>query len=183
MIRLGFLVVLVGVATADVHAQAQPKPNVESATTQNEPQALPGEKAVGQSPTPTQTPSPSNEARPNVTPQLDEEAFSLGEAVKAFAKTILMLLVVLLVAYLLLGKGLPKLMNRTLQGNRMKVVERLPLDQKRTLFLVEVDGQTYLLGGADGQVSLIDKAKPEETGFAQKMKQQQSVRDALKEVG
>ena len=44
MIRLGFLVVLVGVATADVHAQAQPKPNVESATTQNEPQALPGGK-------------------------------------------------------------------------------------------------------------------------------------------
>ncbi|MBL91977.1 MAG: hypothetical protein CMH56_09235 [Myxococcales bacterium] len=122
------------------------------------------------------------EERPNVTPQLDGESFTLIDALKAFAKTILMLLVVLLVAYVLLGKGLPKLMNRTMQNNRMKVLERLPLDQKRMLFLVEVDGQTYLLGGADGQVSLIDKSETAETNFEQKLKLQKAANDAMKEV-
>ena len=125
----------------------------------------------------------AQEARPNVIPQLDGESFSLLDALKAFVKTILMLLVVLLVAYVLLGKGLPKLMNKTMKNSRMKVLERLPLDQKRMLFLVEVDGQTYLLGGADGQVSLIDKSEDADTNFEQKLKLQKAANDAMKEVG
>ena len=38
---------------------------------------------------------------------------------------------------------------------RMRVVERLPLEPRRSLYLVEVDGAALLLGAADGSVRLI----------------------------
>ena len=96
-----------------------------------------------------------------------------------------MLLVVLAVAYVLLGKGLPKLMQRTMQTQRMKIVERLPLDQKRTLFVVEVDQKTYLLGGADSQITLIDTLEGEEpdANFQATLELKKGAIKEVKEVG
>ena len=144
MLRFGLLIFLMSFTSPEALAQ-KAEGTVSSAD--GTAQAAP---TTATNPPPVQDLQPPPgplEARPDVTPQLDGESFTLIDALKAFAKTILMLLVVLLVAYVLLGKGLPKLMNKTMQNSRMKIVERLPLDQKRMLFLVEVDGQTYLSNG------------------------------------
>ena len=181
MIRFGLFTLLFGLTLSVAHAQTSegtgaPGPSIN--------QAEPSKAPIADAPkTEKPTPPAPVEDRPDVTPQLDGESFTLLEAIKAFAKTILMLLVVLLVAYILLGKGLPKLMNKTMQSNRMKVLERLPLDQKRMLFLVEVDGQTYLLGGADGQVTLLDKSETSDSNFEQKLKLKKAANNAMKEVG
>jgi flagellar biogenesis protein FliO len=37
------------------------------------------------------------------------------------------------------------------------VLERVPLDQKRSLFVVEAAGEVLLVGGGDGSLSLISK--------------------------
>ena len=39
--------------------------------------------------------------------------------------------------------------------SRLRVVERLPLEPRRSLYVVEVDGEPMLLGVADGSVRLI----------------------------
>jgi flagellar protein FliO/FliZ len=64
----------------------------------------------------------------------------------------LMLAVVVGIAYLTLHKGLGKLVARQNLGRRIKVVERVSLDPKRTLFLVELDGKQMLLGAGEGGV-------------------------------
>ncbi len=76
----------------------------------------------------------------------------LGELLGALFKTMLMLAVVVAVAYLTLHKGLGKLMARQNLGRRIKVVERVSLDPKRALFLVELDGKQMLLGAGEGGV-------------------------------
>ena len=65
-------------------------------------------------------------------------------------KTMLMLAVVVGIAYLTLNKGLGKLVQRQNLGRRIKVVERVSLDPKRALFLVELDGKQMLLGAGEG---------------------------------
>ena len=120
--------------------------------------------------------------RPNVNPDIGEDALSYKDAFLAFLKTILMLLVVLAFAYLLLGKGLPKLMSKTIHGSRMRIIERLPLDQKRSVFLVEVDSTTYLLGGSDQNLQLIDTLKKETPDFQSKLDVKKEAASTLKEV-
>jgi flagellar protein FliO/FliZ len=79
-------------------------------------------------------------------------AIGFGELVGPLAKTMLMLCVVLLVVYLTLHKGLGKLVERQNAGKRVRVVERVVLDQKRSLFLVEIDGKQMLLAAGEGGV-------------------------------
>jgi flagellar biogenesis protein FliO len=81
-----------------------------------------------------------------------------------FAKTMLMLGVVLGLAYLSLGKGLGKLMERAQQGKRIKVVERIALDTRHSIYLVNVDGHHMVLAGGPAGVShikdVVDLNKP-----------------------
>ena len=44
---------------------------------------------------------------------------------------------------------------RRLQAKRLRVVERLPLDARRSLYVVEVDGRQLLLGAGDGPLTLV----------------------------
>ena len=120
--------------------------------------------------------------RPSINPSLEEDALSYKDAFLAFLKTMLMLLVVLAFAYVLLGKGLPKLMSKTTQGNRMRIIERLPLDQKRSVFLVEVDETTYLLGGSDQNLELIDTLSKDAPDFKSALEIKKSSNESLKEV-
>jgi len=77
--------------------------------------------------------------------------------VATFLRTMLMLALVLGLVYLVLHKGVGELVARQRQGQRIKVVERVPLEQKRALYLVEVDGREILLAGSDhGVVQLLD---------------------------
>jgi flagellar protein FliO/FliZ len=41
------------------------------------------------------------------------------------------------------------------RGARMRVVERLHLEPRRSLYIVEVDGESLLVGVADGAVNLV----------------------------
>lgn len=79
----------------------------------------------------------------------------LGDLVGTFARTMLMLLAVLALIYLTLHKGLGKLTERSQIGKRMRVVERVGLDARRGLYIVEVDGRELLIGtGEQGPVRL-----------------------------
>lgn len=65
------------------------------------------------------------------------------------------------------------------QGKRVKVLERISLDARRQLYLVEVGGKVLLLGAGDGAaprlISELDPAdlpeleEPSKTSFAQVM--------------
>lgn len=77
-------------------------------------------------------------------------------------RTVAVLGIVVLLAYLTLHKGLGRLMKA--QGGSatrsVKLVERLPLDQKHALFLVEVDGRRLLLGTGDNSTTLLAEVTP-----------------------
>jgi flagellar biogenesis protein FliO len=92
-----------------------------------------------------------------------------------FAKTMLMLGVVLGLAYLSLGKGLGKLMERAQQGKRIKVVERIALDTRHSIYLVNVDGHHMVLAGGPAGVShikdVVDLNKTPATAFASVLKE------------
>ncbi len=104
--------------------------------------------------------APGDVPRQPVPPPVDEELMktlpppSMGaaELIGPLAKTMLMLCVVLGIVYLTLYKGLGKLVERQNAGKRVKVVERVTLDQKRALFLVEIDGKQMLLAAGEGGV-------------------------------
>ncbi|NOJ80711.1 flagellar biosynthetic protein FliO [Myxococcus xanthus] len=87
-----------------------------------------------------------------------EETDSLGWTL---VRTLLVLGVVVASIYLTLNVGLRKLMG--LQGAAagrqplVSVVERLPLDQRRSLFVVKAADEYLLLGGGEGGLQLLSK--------------------------
>ena len=103
------------------------------------------------------TDTDTDAARPDVTapappPPVDDELgkpMGTGELLASFAKTMLMLGVVLALAWLTLAKGMGKLVEKAQAGKRVKVIERIALDARRSLFLVEVDGKQFVVGGGD----------------------------------
>ncbi len=73
-------------------------------------------------------------------------------------KTLLVLGIVVVGIYLSLNFGLRKLMGIQGMPGRAAVVsvlERVPLDQKRALFLVKAAGEYLLVGGGEGGLSLL----------------------------
>lgn len=77
-------------------------------------------------------------------------------------KTMLMLALVVGAAYLTLHKGVGKLLSRAQQGQRIQVVERVPLGERRSLYLVRVDGKEMLLGVGEGGITAL--TSPATTG-------------------
>lgn len=100
-------------------------------------------------------------------PPLDEglppaAASGMGELIATFVKTMLVLSGVLALVYLTLHKGLGKLVARAQVGKRLRVVERVGLDPRRALYLVEVDGKELLLGASEGGIArLLDLGQAE----------------------
>lgn len=76
-------------------------------------------------------------------------------------RTLVVLALVVALIYLTLNWGLRKLMGvKGVPGQGsgvVKVMERIPLDPKRTLFVVQVADEYLLLGGGEGAVSLLAK--------------------------
>ena len=91
---------------------------------------------------------------------------SAADMVMPFIKTMLMLGVVLALVWLTLHKGMGKLVEKAQSGKRVRVVERISLDARRTLFLVEVDGKQMILAGGDvvriGEVDALAPAQKTE---------------------
>jgi flagellar biogenesis protein FliO len=93
--------------------------------------------------------------------ELPPPSIGAKELLGPLAKTMLMLCVVLGIVYLTLHKGLGKLLERQSLGKRMKVVERVALDTKRTLYLVDVDGKQMVLAAGEGGVVVIKHMEPD----------------------
>ncbi|MFT3707177.1 MAG: flagellar biosynthetic protein FliO [Archangium sp.] len=89
-------------------------------------------------------------------PELAAEDLNLGWTL---ARTMLVLAMVVGLAWLTLNVGLRKLLGiRPTAGTHLvNVLERVPLDQKRSLFVIEAAGEILLVGGGDGALSLIAK--------------------------
>ncbi len=95
----------------------------------------------------------------------DEEPESLAGTL---LRTLLVLGMVLGLVYVSLNYGLRKLMGvraTPLGGGArglVTVVERIPVDPRRSLFVVRAAGEYLLVGGAEGGMNLISKLNPEE---------------------
>lgn len=92
----------------------------------------------------------------------------LAELLGTLARTLLMLLAVLALAYLSLHKGLGKWVQRSQAGQRLRVVERVGLDARKNLYIVAVDGREMLIGtGEGGMVRLADLSAGAPAGGAE----------------
>ena len=89
-------------------------------------------------------------------PELAAEDFSIGWTL---VRTMIVLAMVVALAYLTLNVGLRRLLGiRAPVGTPVvTVLERVALDQKRSLFVVEAGGEVLLIGGGDAALSLITK--------------------------
>ncbi len=86
------------------------------------------------------------------------EDFQSGRAmIWMFVQTILALGFVCLLAYVVLRVVLPRLNLATAGKNMVTVVDRTPLDQRRSLFVIEVTGRWLLIGVSEGGVQLISE--------------------------
>lgn len=85
-----------------------------------------------------------------------EEDVSLGWTL---VRTMVLLGMVIVLVYLTLNVGLRKLLGiRPTAGlSLVTVLERVPLDQRRSLFVVEAGGEVLLIGGSDNSLALISK--------------------------
>lgn len=89
-------------------------------------------------------------------PELAGEDLNLGWVL---VRTIIVLGMVVGLIYLSLNVGLRKLLGiRPVVGTSLvTVLERVPLDQKRSLFVVQAAGEVLLIGGSENSLSLISK--------------------------
>jgi flagellar biogenesis protein FliO len=90
-----------------------------------------------------------------------------GESVGwALFRSTMVLGAVLALIYLVLNVGLRRMMGLRLgAGGReplVQVVERVPLDPKRSMFVIKAAGEYLLVGGGDGALNLISKLDPAE---------------------
>lgn len=97
-------------------------------------------------------------------PEAPAEGLDLGWAL---VKMVLVLGVVVALIYLTLNIGLRRLMGVPGMGGALgrariaSVVERIPLDQRRTMFVVKAAGEYLLIGGGDAQLSLLTRLDTE----------------------
>lgn len=80
----------------------------------------------------------------------------------ALLQTIVSLIAVCLLAWLLLRWGARKGFGAGARGGRVRVIERVALDARRSLYLVEVGNKVLLVGTGDGAApSLLTEVDPE----------------------
>jgi flagellar protein FliO/FliZ len=90
------------------------------------------------------------------------EQFQTGGSVLwMFVQTILALGFVCLLAYLLLSVVLPRLKVGSSNRTMIHVMDRTPLDQRRSLYVVEVTGRWLLIGASESGVQMISELDPE----------------------
>lgn len=88
-------------------------------------------------------------------------------------RTMLVLGIVVALAWLTLNVGLRRLMGiKPVVGTPViTVLERVALDQKRALFVVEAAGEVLLIGGGEGSLSLLTKLERAEIDKLQRARE------------
>lgn len=109
-------------------------------------------------------------ARPRDDLKSESGAAEWGEAgpseslVGAILRMLLVLALVLALAYLTLNFGLRRLMRLAPpEKGLVRVHERVPLEAKKSVYLVEAAGEYLLLGVGEGEVSLLARLEAERT--------------------
>lgn len=95
--------------------------------------------------------------------QRSSPAEAVAGAWAMMVKAVVALAAVLFLAYVILGKGLAKFGQKAGGAKRIHVVDRVGIDAKRTLYLVEVDGVRTLVGAGEGGMTIAvipDAPKP-----------------------
>ncbi len=124
------------------------------------PSAAPAAPAAA-APSATPAPGTSADVGEPVPPGMEEEPESLGWTL---VRTLFVLGAVVASIYLTLNVGLRRLMG--LQGaatgrpSLVSVVERVPLDQRRTLFVLKAADEYLLVGGGEQGLQLLSKLDP-----------------------
>lgn len=83
----------------------------------------------------------------------------------ALLRTVVVLGMVVLLAWLTLSVGLRRLLGIKAAapgGAVVEVLERVPLDQKRALFVVKAANEVLLIGGSENSLELITRLDPSE---------------------
>lgn len=100
--------------------------------------------------------------RPDPVEPAPAEELNLGWTL---VRTVLVLGIVILSVYLTLNFGLRRLLGIAAVPRGpgvVQVMERIPLDQKRAMFVIKAAGEYLLIGGGDGALQLIAKLDPAE---------------------
>lgn len=97
-------------------------------------------------------------------------------------QTLLALGAVCALAYVVLRWGAKRLYGIGRPGQQMRLVERLPLDPRRSLYLVEVAGRQLLVGSSENGVTLLtevsrDGPELDETGAERHYRDGEEVED------
>ena len=88
---------------------------------------------------------------------IDQNDGLLVSGLSALLQLILVLGAVIALAYLVLHKGVGFFIKKTQANKLIQIKERLALDQKHFLYLVNVENRRFLMGTGDGGVSLISE--------------------------
>lgn len=104
--------------------------------------------------------TPDGDASPTV-PGTAVEDLDLGPTL---LRTLAVLALVVGLAYLVLNVGLRRLLGvaagATTRASAVALLDRVPLDQKHTLFVVRAGDEVLLVGGAEGSLALLTKLDP-----------------------
>lgn len=77
-------------------------------------------------------------------------------------RMMLFLALVVALIWLLLRKFLPMIaQSATFRNRNVQIIERIPVDAKRSLLVVEVQERVYLLGSAEGQINVLMELEKE----------------------
>jgi flagellar biosynthetic protein FliO len=79
------------------------------------------------------------------------------QLISTFLQMLLSLVVVCGLIYVTFRFVLPKISNFQFGNNVIKVVEKVPIDLKKTLCVIEVGGRWMLIGTSDNGVNLISE--------------------------
>lgn len=100
-----------------------------------------------------------------MTPGPTDQLTSINSQVVQYIGVLLALGGVLLLAYVLLRIGLPRVFGmRTSSGGPIQVVARYPLEPKKTLYLLRIGTQLFLIGTSESQVQFLTSLAADNVG-------------------
>jgi flagellar biogenesis protein FliO len=161
-----FLTLALAPAAQSAEPEAKLEQPVEKVAAPAAPAAsVPTTEQIPAAPPPVaKAPLPEIELPPTELPDAlkDDADGSLGFAL---FRTVVVLGLVLMIVWFSLNFGLRRLMG--LKGpmggaSVVTVLERIPLDQKRSLFVIKAAGEYLLLGSGDGNLGLVSKLEAAE---------------------
>jgi flagellar protein FliO/FliZ len=100
-----------------------------------------------------------------------------------FLRMIVFLGLVVLLIVLFLKKVLPLLLPGGQQRTKsIRILERVPIDQRKSLLVVEIQEKVYLVGSAEGQINILMELDPAKIMAPETVPKTVSFSDVLKKT-